>query len=106
MNTTIPAKRKLLNISSFRGAPMGRRNNIPSDMSTLGKLRLERLKWVDGDYDQGGAYFGNTGKDYIYWAYGETDTEQVDIFVRAVSRVEAKARIIFYHNLSKINFFR
>lgn len=86
-------KRKLPDVSSKYGAPMGRRNNIPNDIETVGKLHLVKLKWVDGDYDQGGAYFGGGQGDNIYWAYGETATEQVNVFVRATCRIYAKIEV-------------
>ena len=82
---------------SNRGADMGRPNRIPADANTVGKLHLVRLQWVDGDYDEGGAYWGrsfhNYRSDYIYCCYGETKTEQLRIFVRAFTRDEAKAEV-------------
>jgi hypothetical protein len=90
-------KRKLSNVSCKYGAPMGRSNHIPEDSETAGKLHLEKLKWIDGDYDQGGAYWGRSDVDGdIYWAYGETKTEQIDVFVRAHNRTEAKEEILNY----------
>lgn len=82
--------RKLSVVSSRFGAPMGRRNNIPYDISTASKLHLVALKFVDGDYDKGGAYWGYNAGTSIYWAYGETETEQIDCFIRAKNRKEAK----------------
>ena len=102
MNTT--PKRQLSDVSCKYGAPMGRRSNIPMDISTVGKLRLERLKWVDYDYDVGGAYWGGGLGNYIYWAYGETNTEQVDIFIRAKTRSEAK--ILIREKISYARFCR
>ena len=77
------------------GAPMGRRNVLPSGKV---KLRLCRAIWTDGGYDQGGAYFGatplfdddgNLSKyDYIYCAY---NISGVRIYVRASTRREAAA---------------
>lgn len=87
-------KRKLSKVSCKYGAPMGRRNNIPHDINTVGKLHLERLKWIDHDYTYDGTYWGCGGRGQnIYWAYGETATEQVDVFVRAVGRINAKAQV-------------
>lgn len=54
------------------------------------KFHLIRLKWVDGDYDQGGAYWGNSGGTSIYWAYDD----EVQVFVRAASRDRAKQQIL------------
>lgn len=90
-------KLKLEKACSNRGSDMGRPNRIPADAHTVGKLHLIRLKWVDGDYDEGGAYWGrsfhNGSGDYIYCCYGETKTEQLRIFVRAGTRSEAKSQV-------------
>lgn len=87
MKTKIP-KMTMLNCS--RGAPMGCRNFIPLDIETNTKLNIRKLKWIDGDYTANGAYWGNTGKDFIYRATGETETERVEIFVRAENHKQAK----------------
>lgn len=71
------------------GSMMGRRNILPEFPAKPHKLRLVRLRWVDSDYDQGGAYWGNTGRDSVYWAEGE----ECRVFVRAVNRAEAKAKV-------------
>lgn len=87
-------KRTLQKIECKYGAPMGRRNYIPTDINTVGKLHLEKLQWIDGDYDYGGAYWGCGGRGQnIYWAYGDTNAEQVDVFVRAVGRNQAKEMV-------------
>ena len=92
MNNT-KTLRKLSVVSCKYGAPMGRRNNIPDDISTASKLHLVALKFVDGDYDRGNAYWGYTSGTSIFWAYGETETEQIDFFTRARNRKEAKELI-------------
>lgn len=84
-------KTKLSEVSCKYGAPMGRSNRIPKDIDTAGKLYLEKLRWVDGAYDQGGAYWGMGNP--IYRASGESETEQVEIFVRAIDREDAKVQI-------------
>lgn len=71
---------------------MGRRNIIPSDYNGE-RLRLHRMQWYDGDYDKGGAYWGRNGCNHVYCAFGETETEQVQVFVRAMNRNEAKAKV-------------
>lgn len=84
---------------SIRGAQMGRSNDLPADREAPIKLRLEKLKWVDGDYDVAGAYWGNTGEDFVYFA--RCDTEHKDekgvfypeVFVRAWDREEAKEAV-------------
>ncbi len=74
---------------SARGSDMGRRDIMPADLRQPIKLQMERLRWVDGDYDQGGAYWGGGNGDDIYCAF----TEEVRIYVRAVSREHAKAEV-------------
>jgi len=86
----VTMKTELSNVSCKYGAPMGRSNAIPDDIETAGKLYLEKLKWVDWDYDRGGAYWGQTEGDNIYRASGESTTEQIEIFVRASNRDQAK----------------
>lgn len=71
------------------GAEMGRRSIIPDNMGSP-KLNMIKLDWVDGDYDFGVAYFGNTGKDNVYWAKGDG----YECFVRARSRAEAKEEVL------------
>ena len=66
------------------GSMMGRPNLIPADASTVTKLHLIKLRFVDGDYDEGGAYWG-AGLP-IYWAYGD----EVEAFFRARNRPDAK----------------
>jgi len=93
--------------SSSRGAQMGRRNILPAVKPVTIKLHLTRLRWVDGDYDQFGAYWGNSGGTSIYCAQSETkhwwvsnwdgstqgDQRPVEIFCRAHNREGAKAQV-------------
>lgn len=99
---------KLTNVSSKYGAPMGRRNVLPDDTTLFCKLNLVRLRWVDGDYDQGGAYWGgpirNEPVTYIYWAYGDAGEVTAQIFVRASNREEAKTKVL--EKLPKARFYR
>ena len=97
-------KTKLSEVSCKYGAPLGRHNSIPADIITASKLYLEKLGWVDGDYDVGGAYWGNVGSDNVYRATGETHTETVEIFVRAKDREEAKAKV--REEFKEARFFR
>ena len=77
------------------GSRMGRPNIIPASVrQNLGykiKLHLERLRWVDGDYDQGGAYWGRSNT-HVYCAWGKYGPNDlfVQAFVRANSRKDAK----------------
>ena len=44
-------------VDGRRGAPMGRRSNAIAEGT---RVRLERVRFVDGDYDRGGAYWGGS----------------------------------------------
>ena len=74
-----------------RGALMGRCNKLPDTrLDEPVKLHMERLRFVDGDYDQGGAYWGSgPNGSAVYCAY----TENCHIFVRSKSRSEAKEKV-------------
>lgn len=75
---------KLTDVSCALGAPMGRPNTLPDNREAVGPLQLVRLLWQDGDYDAGGAYWGNTRKNDVYWASGDFEGEDftTEIFVR------------------------
>ena len=90
--------------ASARGASMGRADELPMEDPEHDhvefELTLTRLRWVDGDYDSGGAYWGSGapfGKSehwtYIYLAEGEYKDERIRIFVRARDRKEAKREV-------------
>lgn len=89
------------------GSMMGRRDTLPENKQATGKLRLVRLKWRGGDYDEGGAYWGNPGDgSAIYWAKGDLEGEEftTELFQRAKSRVEVKA--IIRKTLPNVSFYR
>jgi len=101
------SKIKLDDVSSRYGAPMGRRDEGSAyEYNMPIKFRLQRLKWVDYDYDEGGAYWGCGGRgQYIYVAEGECDIVaegECDIgdgwkhrlYVRAIGRREAKKDVL------------
>jgi len=97
-------KTKLSKVDCSRGAPMGRSDSIPDDIETAGKLYLEKLNLVDGDYDQGGSYWGYVLDNDVYRATGETQTETVEIFVRAKDRDDAKEKV--KEKFREAKFFR
>jgi len=69
------------------GAQMGRRNELPVDVNAPVKLQMQKLRMVDSDYDQGGAYWGcGWGVNHIYCAFADG----IKIFVRANNREDAK----------------
>lgn len=66
-----------------RGAPMGRPEWTDDPTAPA---RCFRVRFVDGDYDEGGAYWGAPANVYCC-----TNGEGLQIFTRADSRKEAKA---------------
>ena len=83
----------LPNAVSQRGASMGRSASILEPSAPI-KFRLYALQWVDGDYDEGGAYWGYVRGENIYRAIGEGPEFVNEMFVRAKSREEAKAGVL------------
>lgn len=84
------------------GACMGRRDIIPRDKQTVQKLHLQHVPLYDGAYDKGGAYWG-CGKR-LYCAWGESETEQCQLFMRADSRDAAKiAALLVFPNAKFFN---
>ena len=71
-------------VSSKFGAPMGRREDPVEDFE--GPVYLQKVTMVDGDYDEGGAYWGG-GHTPLYCAW---DNEGHQIFVRAKDSFAAK----------------
>lgn len=71
-------------VGDARGAPMGRRNFVLDPLATV---YLGRVRFVDGDYDAGGAYWGAAGGSL----FCATDVAaRVQIFVRSPDWKEAK----------------
>lgn len=86
--------RSLPDVGSSRyGSPMGRSDSV-TDTDYPVEFEVQRLRWVDGDYDEGGVYWGrgNDG-DYIFRAEGESTECVESMFVRAKDLTEAKALI-------------
>lgn len=78
------AEKQFSDVSSMYGATMGRRS-APS----LGdNITLFRVRMVDGDYDDGGAYWG--GGEPLYCARDEDGDEQ---FTRARSYADAARKL-------------
>lgn len=90
------------------GSQMGRANVLPSDpaqRSARCKLRLVRLRWVSGDYDPAGAYWGATRRypyhgpgmapalDWIFRAVGNVGDVRAEVFTRARDRATARAAV-------------
>lgn len=81
----------LTNVSSARGAPMGRRRY--GNMDDAEHIAIEWMPFVDGDYDCGGAYFGGGEPIYCvagFVGYGTDDQEEIAReYIRADDRESA-----------------
>lgn len=89
---------------SMYGADMGRANRLPDNRNAKAKLQLQRLKFVDGDYDVGGAYWGGGCGTYIYCAFGDIEEVNARVFVRAADRDGAKKQV--WDKLPNATFYR
>ena len=96
----------LPNGSSRSGAQMGRPNVLPDNLEARINLNMEKLRWVDGDYDQFGAYWGGGSGDDVYCAHAQWGIPygEVFIFVRAKNRMIAKELVREF--LPNATFFR
>jgi hypothetical protein len=87
-------KRPCHSASSPYGASMGRRNQVQGSAE---RLHLQRVRFIDGDYDSGGAYWGGGRDSLPLWCAFSPDStlneEPIMIFVRARSRNEAKQAV-------------
>lgn len=91
-----PAKKRVLThnewlqanpASSPRGAPMGQYDD---DMDPTVKVHVERLDWIDGDYDRSGTYWGRSSKvGDVYAIWQDLDGDRRACYRRAKSRAEA-----------------
>jgi hypothetical protein len=76
--------------SSKYGASMGRTDQPPDEETEDLVLYVQRIKFVDGDYDAGGAYWG--GGSRLYCAFNRDCT--VMVFLRENSLKEAVAEAL------------
>jgi hypothetical protein len=94
---------ELSNASSKYGAAMGRVNthdewskgNAARSRSLT--FAVDRLQWVDGDYDEGGAYWGHTEGEYIFrlWSPGHENAIELFIRAKALDTVKLKLRELY-----------
>lgn len=77
-------------VNCFRGAPMGRTNYCNNPEA---EVEVFLVNMVDGDYDDGGAYWGGSPSIPLYCARDEDRTVQV--FYRATS-IEAARRAVLH----------
>lgn len=115
----------LESMNCSRGAPMGRSNRCEMGADAVGQVYLQRVPFIDGCYDRGGAYWGapaNLWRAYaeIEWAEDEHieeepinifdqparagDIEVFEHFLRANSREQAKAAL--REEFPNIRFYR
>ena len=78
------------------GAPMGRAHYCDWRSDETEKLSLFRVNMVDGDYDDGGAYWGGYPSAPLYCAR-TVGHDEVQLFYRAHSREDAKAQALKEH---------
>ena len=78
------------------GAPMGRRSSLHPGNDSPIKLHLRYVPFVDGCYDQGGAYWGSPANLYVAWGHdlNYPDEPLVEFYCRASSREGAKAEVL------------
>ena len=87
----INAKLKADNVSSVRGAPMGRHDwGLAEHREHHMMMSLQRVSFIEGDYDLGGAYWAGGGEP-LFCAWAE-DIE-ARVFVRAKDRRAAKLKV-------------
>jgi hypothetical protein len=88
----------LPDVSSSRGAPMGRRDSHNRSHEELPlKFFLVHLPFIDGDYDKGGAYWGGADKQmYRAESDGLQPGEECvqEMFIRAHTRFQAKEEVL------------
>jgi hypothetical protein len=95
----MPRVKQFPDVHCKYGAPMGR----PSRYEPIdGKVRLFRVLFYDGDYDDGGAYWGGAPAPPLYCA--QDDDGKVQLFVRAPCRAVAKERLLRSH--PDLRFYR
>lgn len=87
---------------------MGRRNRCEMLPEEVGKVFLQQVPFVDGDYDKGGAYWGNNGvplwRAYCEMEITEGEIDVFDQFFRARSREQAKE--LLREDYPNITFYR
>lgn len=75
-------------VGSSRGAPMGRPDILPD--APPASLHIKRATPTDGDYDQGGAYWGNLDRSPLFAVWGYTEAGDIfAIYIRASHRIAA-----------------
>ena len=73
------------------GAPLGRFDRLTDFAS---RLHLERVPFIDGDYDQGGAYWGGYPSLPLYCAWNDGANGMQACYTRAKDRQAARAGVL------------
>lgn len=92
-------------VSSQYGAPMGRHSTALDLLVGAGKIHVERVPFVDYDYDQGGAYWGGSREaGPLYCAWNESGAN----YFRARDRAHALMLICYgmKDQNAPVRFFR
>jgi hypothetical protein len=90
--------KQFTSVNSSRGAPMGRASFCDNEEA---KVQLFRVRMVDYDYDDGGAYWGGGGTP-LYCARDKAG--EVQLFYRADNREEARKAVL--DEYPDLRFFR
>jgi hypothetical protein len=89
------SRKQFEDVSCKYGAPMGR-GEVLSDLylNLPVKARCFKVKFVDGDYDDGGCYFGGYPSQPLYCSTKQkgiiSDGNGLLLFTRATNRKSAK----------------
>lgn len=103
------------NVWVCTGSRMGRADTLPVDAAKPIRMHLVRLPFVDGCYDQGGAYWGAPANLWravspdvhpwrSNWDGSAQEDAHIELFVRARSRQDAKRAILA--KLPQAKFYR
>ena len=79
-------------VSCKYGAPMGRREYCDDDAA---RVHVFRVRMVDGDYDDGGAYWGGYPSKPLYCV--RDDNGLVQLFIRGHTRYEVLQYLAEHH---------
>ena len=100
--------KQFADVHSSRGAPMGRLHFcIPGWEAVVDRCYLFRVNMVDGDYDDGGAYWGGPPSLPLYCVRNNKRDAAgiyVQLFYRAATRDAAKRMALADHR--SLVFFR
>ena len=76
------------------GSAIGRPSSRLTADSGKVTLRIRRVRLDSGGYDDGGAYWGDTGSHCLYQAYGtDGHGEAVEVYTRAADKKAAVERL-------------